>query len=131
MKNLLASLLSKRIFCIKNLSEKMVKLQMAAGYVKTIKVFRKIQMSLFAMLFCMIFFISGITIIHITILFFAPWTEITRIILTVIFGCIYIFLGVGLFIFLISEKNIIQLFRVDELIEHLTKDDQSDQKRRV
>src|SRR5665648_165131 len=80
MKNLLASLLSKRIFCIKNLSEKMVKLQMAAGYVKMIKVFRKIQVSLFAMLFCMIFFISGITIIHITILFFAPWTEITRII---------------------------------------------------
>ncbi len=131
MKSLLASLLSNRVFGIKNLSEKIVKLKMAAGYVKTVKVFRRIIVRMFAMLFCLFFFISGITIIHLTILFFAPWTEITRIILTVIFGCIYIFLGAGLFVFLLSEKNWIQLFQVDELIEHLTKDDQSDQKRRV
>lgn len=131
MKRLFASLLSERIFCIKNLSEKMVKLKMATGYVKTIKVFRKILVRMFALLFCITFFISGATIIHITILFFAPWTEMTRIILTLVFGCIYIFLAVGLFVFLISEKIWMQLFQVDELIEHLTKDDQSDQKRRV
>lgn len=131
MKSLLTSLLSDRVFCLKNLSEKLVKLKIAAGYVKTVKVFRRVTIGIFALLFCMIFFISGMTIIHITVLFFAPLAETTRIILTVIFGCIYILLGAGLFVFLISEKNWIRLFQVEELIKNLTKDDQSDQKRRV
>ena len=128
MKRLLISVLSDRMLQIKNLSEKIVKLKMAAGYVQIVKVFRKIMVSIFAMLFCLMFFIGGITIIHITILFFAPWTEMTRIILTLVFGCIYIFLGAGLFIFLVSQKNWIELFQVDELIKHLTKDDEDEKK---
>ncbi len=106
---------------IMNLSKGMISIKTSIAYLKTIKIFRSLMLYLMAMLFCMVFSISGITMLCLTILFSTAEPPSMRVGMMMTFALMCIIIFGGLFLYLLlSEKRWMQLFQADHLTDQVS-----------
>lgn len=124
-------LMTGLVFFISNLLKKttgsygsaavdLTKLKVAMGYVQAIKVFRLLFLSLLGSGICLILFLTGLVLVHTTILLYAPWETSTKIGVTLVCGIGYILAAVGVFLYVFAEDQWLKIFNADKVIRELT-----------
>lgn len=118
---ILFALLYKAMIRMKNLSQELTGVSTCIAYLKALKFLRTTALYFIGMAFCMTLFVSGMVILHIGILFYAPWPQSVRVTVTFIFAFVYVFLSGGIFLYLLSQKKWMQIFYADRFTSRVCK----------
>ena len=84
------------LFCLKGLQAnqgdhmELTRLKMSLMYVRTIKTFRLLFMSLLSMGICLIFLLVGLILFHVSLFFYAPWSMETKMLVGFLSSAIYL-----------------------------------------
>jgi len=98
-------------------SEDVIRLKAARSYLKTVKTARLLARDVVIMICCAVFAGSGLALLPVTILLYAPWEAQTKMIVA---GSLLLgYIGVSLFVFLrmFSQKKWMRLSHADELMD--------------
>lgn len=101
-------------------TEDLTKLKMAKIYLHAIKISRLLFISLLGSGACLMLFLTGLVLIHYTILSYAPWDVSVKVTVTLIFASLYILIAVGAFFYFFAEDKWMKMFHTDAMIKELT-----------
>jgi hypothetical protein len=96
------------------------KLKLARGYLMAIKVFRLMYISFWGSCLSLVFLLTGLVLIHYTILAYAPWDTGVKVAFTVISGGFYILIAVSLFSYTFAEERWLKIFNASKVVSMLT-----------
>ena len=102
---------------MKAASADVIKLRAAKSYLKTIKIVRLLVRDIMIMTCCVVFIGSGLALLPVVILLYAPWQTDTKMTAAVIL--LFVYIGVSLFVFLrmFSQRKWMHLSHADELMD--------------
>lgn len=103
-----------------------IKLKIALGYLMTIKIFRFLYMSFWGISLSLIFLLTGLILIHSTILIHAPWDTGVKIAFTVISGVFYILIAAAMFWYIFAEERWLKMFNASKVVSELTETAEKD-----
>lgn len=106
------------------------KLQSYIVYLKSIRTMRLLFISILGIGFCLLLLVSGIFLFHLSLLLYGPWSNNTKMIITLVSAAIYIGGSIGVFIYIFSQKKWMEIFNADDIVEKVKEKTSAQQNRR-
>ena len=97
----------------------LAKIHASMIYLQTVKTTRLLFISLLGIKFCMFLFISAFILLHVGLIFYAPWSDDTKMTITIVCAVIYLAASVGAFVYGFSQKKWMEIFNVDEVLDKI------------
>lgn len=101
-------------------NEDLAKLKLAKIYLHAVKFSRLFLMGYLGVGVCLILLLVGLSLIHHTILFYAPWSVSIKVTVTLFCAFTYILIAAGVFIYVFSEDKWMKMFNADAFVNDLT-----------
>jgi len=92
----------------------LTRLKMALMYVRGIKTFRLLFMSLLGMGFCMVLLFTGLILFHATLFLYSPWSMETKMLVGFLCSAVYLLLTLTLFYKIFSQDKWLKIFHYDQ-----------------
>jgi hypothetical protein len=86
-------------------------------YVKGVKTFRLLFMSLLVMGVCQFLLLGSLVLFHATLFLYGPWSQETKMIIGFSFSAVYLLIAVVILGNLISERRWLHIFHADNLLD--------------
>jgi hypothetical protein len=119
---LLASSIFRRLIAGPSLRLETAKLKLSLMYVKSIKTFRLLFLSLLSIGICLVLLLTGLVLFHVSLFLYAPWSPLTKMLVGLLCSVLYITVAV-LFIYQIFDAdNWMKIFHADGITDHLHHD---------
>lgn len=96
------------------------KLKLAMGYLMVIKAFRLMYLSLWGASLSIVFLLTGLILIHYSVLVYAPWGVGVKIASAVIPGGLYIVIATSMFLYTFKEERWLKMFNAEKILAELT-----------
>jgi hypothetical protein len=97
------------------------RLKMSLLYVRTIKTFRLLFMSLLSMGVCLVLLLAGIILLHISLFLYAPWSAETKMLVGIWSSVIYLLVSFALFSRIFAADKWLEIFHAEGIMEQLKK----------
>ncbi len=102
------------------------KLRLAKGYLMGIKIFRLLYMSFWGSSLSLVFLLTGLVLIHLTILIYVPWDAGVKTAFTLISGGLYISIAAFMFSYTFAEERWLKIFNAAKVVSELTETPRKD-----
>jgi hypothetical protein len=99
----------------------MTRLKMSLMYVRTIKTFRLLFVSLFGMGVCLVLLLAGIILLYVSLFLYAPWSADTKMIVGILSAVIYLLGSFALFSSIFASDKWLAIFHAEGIIDELKK----------
>jgi hypothetical protein len=100
----------------------LTKLKMSLLYVKSIKTFRLLFMSLLSMGVCLVFLLMGLILFHASVFLYAPWSMGTKMFVGLGFSLAYLLGTAFIFAQVFASDKWLKIFHAEAMIDHLHKE---------
>jgi type VI protein secretion system component VasK len=101
----------------------LTRLKMSLMYVRCIKTFRLLFMSLLGMGICLVFLLVGLIVFHITLFLYAPWSAETKLIVGLLSSAIYLLATIALFSKVFAADKWLEIFHAEDIMARLKQED--------
>jgi len=93
------------------------RLRMKLLYLKSIKTFRFLFLTVLGIGVCLVFLLSSIIILNISIFLYAPLGAGTKMWLGLMFAAVYLFAAIGAYSFVFSQKKWLFIFHAQNILK--------------
>jgi hypothetical protein len=100
--------------------EDITKLKLATIYLHAVKISRLLMISCLGSGLCLILFLTGLTLIHVTILFYAPWDVSVKVAVTLGCAAVYMLTAICVFASFFAEDKWMKMFNTEAIIKELS-----------
>jgi len=97
----------------------LTRLKMSLMYVRGIKTFRLLFMSLWGMGICMVFLLMGLVLFHATLFLYSPWSMETKMLVGFLCSAFYLLGTLLLFSKIFAQDKWLRIFHAEGIMEHL------------
>jgi hypothetical protein len=97
----------------------LTRLKMFLMYVRAIKTFRLLFMSLLGMGLCMVLLSTGLILFHATLFLYSPWSMETKMLVGFLCSAVYLLLTLTLFYKIFAQDKWLKIFHAEGIMEHL------------
>jgi len=97
-------------------------LKVSLMYVRSIKTFRLLFMSLFSMGMCLIFLLIGLIVLHISLFLYTPWSMGTKMLIGLSCASVYLIATVVMISQTFASDKWLKIFNAEGLINQLNKE---------
>lgn len=97
----------------------MTRLKMSLMYVRTIKTFRLLFMSLFSMGVCLILLLAGVILLYVSLFLYAPWSVETKMLVGILSSVIYLLVSFALFSRIFAADKWLEIFHAEDIMNQL------------
>ncbi len=104
----------------------LTRLKISLMYLRSIKTFRLLFMSLLSIGICLIFFFTGLVLLHLSVFLYAPWEPGIKMVVGLLCSLVYLLAAVFIFYQVFSSDKWVKIFHADALMDKLKNHDQSD-----
>ncbi|MDE2223284.1 MAG: hypothetical protein KGK03_09485 [Candidatus Omnitrophica bacterium] len=101
----------------------LAKLKMSLIYVRFIKTFRLLFLSLLGLGVGIILLLAGLVLLHVSLFLYAPWSTETKLAVGLLCAAAYLIATLVLFYQIFSSDKWLKIFHVDAIMDHLRKED--------
>lgn len=100
----------------------LTKMRMSLLYLRSIKTFRLLFMSMLSMGVCLIFLFTGLILLHLSLFLYAPWSVETKMMVGLISSLVYLLITAALISQIFASDKWLKIFHADALMDHLHKE---------
>jgi len=98
------------------------RLKMSLMYVRSIKTFRLLFMSLLSMGVCLILLFMGLVLFHVSLFLYAPWSMETKMTVGLLCSLFYLLATYVLFSKIFASDKWLKIFHAEGILDHLHKE---------
>jgi len=99
----------------------LARLKMSLMYVRSIKTFRLLFMSLLGMGFCMVLLFMGLVLFHATLFLYSPWSVETKMLVGFFCSAVYLLMTLTLFYKIFAQDKWLRIFHAESVVEQIKK----------
>jgi hypothetical protein len=97
----------------------LAKLKMSFLYIKSIKTFRFLFLSLFGIGICLVFLLSSLILFHTSLFLYTPWSNEIKMGIGILCTIIYFSIALSIFSKIFSQKRWMEIFHAESLLGDL------------
>ncbi len=97
----------------------LTRLKIALMYVRSVKTFRLLFMSLLSIGVCLVFLLVGLVLFHVSLFLYAPWSMATKMLVGLFFSLAYLMATFVIFTQIFSSDKWLKIFNADAIMENL------------
>jgi len=92
---------------------------MSLMYVRSIKALRFLFLGMLCMAMCLLFLMTGLIVLHVSLFVYTPWTMATKMLVGLLCSLIYFLAAFGIFYQIFSSERWLKIFHAERLTEDL------------
>jgi hypothetical protein len=100
----------------------LTKLRLALMYIRSVKTFRLLFISLFGMGVCLVLLLAGLILFHVTLFLYAPWDGATKMMVGLLGSVVYLSATAVMLSQIFSSDKWLKIFNAETIIDHLRKE---------
>ena len=93
----------------------LTRLKMSVMYVRSIKTFRLLFMSLLGIGLSLMFLFIGLIVFHISLFLYAPWTMEIKMVVGLVFSAVYLLASLSLFSQIFAPEKWLEIFNANDI----------------
>ena len=97
----------------------LTRLKASLMYVRAIKTFRLLFMSLLGMGLCLVLLFMGLILFHVSLFLYSPWGMETKMLVGFLCSVIYLLAGLAVFSKIFAPDKWLEIFHAHGIMEHL------------
>jgi hypothetical protein len=97
----------------------LTRLKMSLMYVRSIKTFRLLFISLLGIGVCLVFLFVGLILFHVSLFLYAPWSMETKMLLGLFCSVVYLMATFIMFSRIFASDKWLNIFHADTIMDHL------------
>jgi hypothetical protein len=97
----------------------LTRLKASLMYVRSIKTFRLLFMSLLSMGVCLVFLFVGLILFHVSLFLYAPWSVGTKMLVGLLCSVVYLLATFIMFAQIFASDKWLKIFHADAIMDHL------------
>ena len=100
----------------------LTRLKMSLMYMRMIKTFRLLFMSLLGLGLCLILLLVGLILFHVSLFLYAPWSMDTKMLVGISSSAIYLLASFFLFYKIFASEKWLEIFNAEGIVSHLNQE---------
>jgi hypothetical protein len=100
----------------------LTRLKISLIYVRSIKTFRMLFMSLLGMGVCLVFLFLGLILLHVSLFLYAPWGMEIKMLVGLLCSAVYLLAASAIFSSIFASDKWLNIFHADAIMDHLRKE---------
>jgi hypothetical protein len=97
----------------------LTRLKMSLVYVRAIKTFRLLFMSLLGMGVCIVFLFMGLALFHASLFLYSPWSMQTKMIIGFLFSAVYLLMTLTLLYKIFAQDIWLKIFNAENILDQI------------
>jgi hypothetical protein len=97
------------------------RLKMSLMYLRAIKTFRLLFMSLLGMGFCLVLLLMGLIIFHVSLFLYSPWSIETKMLVGFLSSAVYLLATIVLFSKIFAADKWLEIFHAEGILDQLNR----------
>lgn len=106
----------------------LAKLKASLLYIQSIKTFRLLFISFFSMGICLVFLLVSLTLFHVSLFLYAPWSMETKMVFGLLFSLVYLLVTIGVVYQTLASDKWLRIFHAHTLINESNTETNQDDK---
>jgi hypothetical protein len=100
----------------------MTRLRMSLMYVRFIKTFRLLFLSLLSIGVCLVFLFVGLILLHVSLFLYSPWSMGTKMVVGLSCSLVYLLATLVMFSQIFASDKWLRIFHAETIMDHLHKE---------
>jgi len=97
----------------------LARLKVSLTYIRAIKTFRLLFMSLLGMGLCMVLLFMGLVLFHVTLFLYSPWNMETKMLVGFMCSAVYLLVTLLLFSKIFAQDKWLRIFHAEDIMKQL------------